>query len=146
MSCSHHAVVLKLASINGRRHLEQLERDSASAQPPCDVCGHVRASYICSMCSRSAECGLCAKTLGRHDGHMAHVSLLKAPSTMPPTSYCNAFGERPLSLPYYHCTVCPDFDLCRDCEELNDRLVDAKQDVVLHDPLHVTVKIRTTRG
>jgi len=64
---------------------------------------------------------------------------------MPPGSFCNVCGVRPLSVPYFHCTVCADYDLCDACEKINDMRV-REGETPLHDPSHVTIKFRKPHG
>ncbi len=89
-------------------------------------------------------CDVCVRTDARHEAHRAHVTFLKPvpASNMSLKSFCNGCQCRPLTTPYFHCTVCADFDLCAPCEAMNDALFDAKQAWRMHDPLHVMIKYR----
>jgi hypothetical protein len=48
---------------------------------------------------------------------------------------------RPLPLPYYHCMVCPDYDLCPSCEDINSTLT-AHSGEKIHDGTHAMIKYK----
>jgi hypothetical protein len=89
-------------------------------------------------------CEICIRTLSNHNGHKIKTTepdpsaLWKA---LPGITFCNECGCSPLTVPYYHCTVCDDYDLCDSCERINDALV-KKMGEMVHDPNHPMIKYR----
>jgi len=114
---------------------------SGRAKPSvkCAECAS-RASWQCAQCYRGRfYCDVCVRTTVEHRGHEATPLV---PSPMPPSSFCNGCKVAPLTVPYYHCTVCVDYDLCAGCEAINDECI-AIGRRPLHDPTHETIKYRS---
>lgn len=139
-----------LSALNGRRHLDDLDADTGRAAKPlfCGHCGKGGCFRRCQTCRGAVVCEVCLRTLAFHQGHQVETLEERAEftSTAPPSpaSYCNACGCAPLTVPYYHCTVCEDYDLCDVCERINDTLA-KKTCEMLHDPAHPMIKYRQMR-
>jgi hypothetical protein len=136
-----------LSSISGRRHLEDLEKKATDKPLFCGHCSAGGCFRRCLTC-RGIVCELCLRTLDFHDGHQMETleekTYYQSPAPPPKGSYCNACGCSPLTVPYYHCTVCEDYDLCDSCERINDTLVKRTLEM-LHDPAHPMIKYRQQR-
>lgn len=135
-----------LTSINGRSHFRELEArvsDKSTAGNLCHHCSQPNCVLRCRECD-DFVCDICIRTLRMHDSHTVTLLPQKDVGT-PPASFCNACGCAPLTSPYYHCTVCDDYDLCDTCERLNDTLV-TRTDAMVHNPLHPMIKYRTRGG
>lgn len=130
-----------LTSINGRRHLDQLENGSDIATI-CIHCGQKQCIRRCLTCNQHV-CEICIRTLSTHSNHKITTFTSDSPPSagIPTTSFCNSCGCQPLTVPYYHCQVCDDYDLCDSCERINDALT-KKTGEMIHDPSHPMIKYR----
>jgi hypothetical protein len=132
-----------LSSINGRNQLEGGARRVVHQR--CNLCRSApEAEFKCLQCG--LMCGVCMRTMCSHDRGRGVYELVTSPAAtnMPAQSFCNSCGMRPLPVPYYHCMVCPDYDHCPACEEINDG-IEAMGDTSTrprHDPAHPMIKYR----
>ena len=74
-------------------------------------------------------------------GHYMTKMLAESSGRVPMIKHCNRCGGGILEGVYYYCTVCPDYNLCEDCERDNDELYNAEKPT-FHDALHTTIKYR----
>jgi len=153
VTASSYGFTFMLSDLNGRADLRPppapLLRDltgrSGSTTALCAHCWRDPAAVDCEACG--PLCGVCVRTRPSHRDHESQSSEIMTGARhievqrLPPTSFCNACQRRPLTLPYYHCLVCPDYDLCDACDALQDSLL-ARGDLKLHDPTHAMAKIR----
>lgn len=133
-----------MSPINGRREYEKriAGRDArvcvhcTTRLVPwhCTVCG----SDLCDVCVRLSQCG--SSTLVKGRAHTLTQIRERKLLTTQPKSFCNACGCTPLTVPYFHCMVCVDYDLCEGCDAANDLLIKNLQSI--HDSGHPMIKFR----
>lgn len=141
-----HVIVIKervpsfmLTSINGRRHLDQLEAGSGVATI-CIHCSSKQCIRYCLNC-RQYVCEICIRTLSNHKDHKVNTTDIGSThAVFSVRTFCNSCGCSPLSVPYFHCQVCDDYDLCNSCERINDALSNTGE--MIHDPNHPMIKYR----
>jgi hypothetical protein len=131
-----------MSPTRGRVALE----DEAHGQFVITYCGCSSRDVVwhCDDCGAD-YCDLCIRLDARHRPEHKRVRATRSIPvlTQLPRSFCNACRAVPLPLPYYHCLVCPDFDLCAACEAINDLLAQTPDRAPLHDPTHPMMKLRT---
>jgi len=128
-----------MSAINGRAQLKGIVRDC------CEKCvGIVPATFVCRRCG--FICDICMRTICTHTrgDEVKSCTGPSAANPMPASSFCNSCGMKPLPVPYYHCIVCPDYDHCPACEEINDDLAALARPGARprHDPTHAMIKYR----
>jgi hypothetical protein len=124
----------------GRKALEKCELNRSEDR--CAECAQA-ATFRCRDCRKNL-CEVCIRTIISHVKHEV-TALINKQAVMPKASFCNGCGVSPLPIPYYHCMVCEDYDLCGTCEGINDVVVATTIDDRIHDPTHPMVKYRRPR-
>lgn len=113
--------------------IERDDDDDLPVDVECDNCGLqpvLGTRFHCSVCTNVDLCATCeAKSV-----HPADHPLLKlVPPTVHPGVACANCGEDPIAGTRFKCSLCPDFDLCAQCESLSPPV---------HKAEHAFLKIR----
>jgi hypothetical protein len=145
-----------LAGNSGReeafRYLDRLESDDDDDDNKLVCSGENCGRDVVYQCKVDEMylCNVCVRILESHATH-AKEAVAWMPQVMKddtlPNNVCQTCHMTPLTLPFYRCMVCVDYNLCETCEELNDDLVRMPRDFedssyYLHDPCHPVIKYR----
>merc|ERR1719150_1621947 len=103
----------------------------------CDGCNMVPIIGTRFKCTKCEDFDLCSNCEGFHDDNHPVVVYKKAAQeyrkdTVHKSIICDGCNTGPIVGPRYKCSVCPDFDLCENCNKQEGK----------HDPTHPLIKIK----